>query len=73
MMATFLYWHVPCVGMDAIVALLEGGCSPAEALDYYATVEDEWTQIAWADVRGVTQGTVAGNVDQARTKLGEES
>ena len=54
---------------EAIALLLRQGCSPAEALDWFATKEQNWTQTEWSNWRGVSQQNVSGNVSGAREEL----
>lgn len=54
---------------EAIALLLRRGCSPAEAIDWFATEGGFWTQTEWANWRGVSQQNVSGNVSKAREKL----
>ena len=54
---------------DDLIALLRSGLSPAEALDYWATTEGEYSQSEWGDVRGVGRKAVNKNVQQAKRKL----
>lgn len=56
---------------EALALLLRQGCSPAEAVDWFATEEQFWSQSEWARWRGVTQQNVSGNVAKAREELGE--
>ena len=53
-----------------IRALVEGGCSPAEALDYYYVEIDGITQTEQAERRGVGQDTVSRNVAAAKGEIG---
>lgn len=54
---------------DTLVQLIRHGCTPPEAVDYLLVEERGWSQTAWADVRGVGQGSVSENVSKARDKL----
>lgn len=54
---------------EGLVALLRAGCSPAEAIDYYAVERRGISQSDWADERGVSQQAVSGNVSKARDIL----
>jgi len=54
-----------------VIELVENGLSPAEAVDYHAVVEKGMTQTAWAEKRGIGQGSVSENVSKARKKLNE--
>lgn len=54
---------------EAIALLLRRGCSPAEALDWFATEEQNWTQVGWSEWRSRSQQNVSGNVSGAREKL----
>lgn len=54
---------------ESIALLLRQGCSPASALDWFATNEQNWTQTEWAAWRGVSQQNVSENVSKARTEL----
>lgn len=62
-------------GVDAInevlVGLVERGCSPAEALDYYMAEVGPYNQTQWAEVRGVNQQAVSENISKAREKMAE--
>lgn len=51
--------------------LLRRGCSPPEAVDFYATEIRNWDQTKWAGWRRVNQQAVSKNVAQAREKLGD--
>lgn len=57
---------------EVLVGLVERGCSPAEALDYYLVDLGPYTQTEWAEVRGVAQGTVSENISKARKKMEDE-
>jgi hypothetical protein len=54
---------------EALALLLRRGCSPAAALDWFATEENHWSQTDWAAWRGVSQQNVSGNVSKARDIL----
>lgn len=54
---------------EAIALLLRRGCSPAEAIDWFATEANNWTQTEWSEWRGVSQQNVSGNVSGARKNL----
>lgn len=54
---------------EGLVALLRRGCSPAEALDYYAVEHRGISHSDWAAERDVTQQAVSKNVVAARNKL----
>ena len=54
---------------EAIALLLRRGCSPAEALDWFATKERHWTQTDWSTWRAVTQQNVSANVSRADEEL----
>lgn len=59
---------------ERLIELLRAGLSPAEALDYRATVDGDYSQAAWArEVRGVNRSVgrkaVNKNVMQAKRKL----
>lgn len=54
---------------EAIALLLRQGCTPAEALDWFATEQQNWTQVDWSDWRGRSQQNVSGNVSGAREEL----
>jgi hypothetical protein len=56
---------------EAIALLLRRGASPAEALDWFATEDQHWTQTEWGDWRGRSQQNISGNVSEARDALGE--
>lgn len=58
------------VGMEhATRALIEAGCSPAEALDYYMTEIRGLTHGGWADERGISQPSVSTRVSDAKTHI----
>ena len=50
-------------------ALIEAGCSPPEALDYYMVEIADMTQSEWADERGIAQPSVSGNIKDAKRLL----
>ena len=52
-----------------LTRLIRTGCSPSEAVDYLMVEERGWTQSAWADVRGIGQGSVSENVAKAKEEL----
>lgn len=52
-------------------ALVEAGCSAAEAMDYHAVEMVGRTQTEWADIRGVGQSTVSDNVNEAKREIGK--
>lgn len=54
---------------EVLVGLIERGCTPAEALDYYMAEVGPETQTSWAETRGVSQQAVSENVTKARDKL----
>lgn len=54
---------------EGLDGLLANGCSPAEAVDYWGVEIRGFTQEDWADRRGVTQGTVQGNLEGAKEQL----
>ena len=56
---------------EALALLIRRGCSPAEALDWFATEDQNWTQTDWSNWRGRSQQNVSGNVSGAREELGE--
>jgi hypothetical protein len=56
---------------EAIALLVRRGCSPAEALDWFATKDQNWTQTEWGDWRDRSQQNISGNVSQASEELGE--
>lgn len=56
-------------GFEALALLLRRGCSPAEAVDWYAAGEGNWSQSEWARWRGVSQQNVSGNISKAREGL----
>lgn len=60
-------------GFEAMALLVRRGCSPAEALDWFATTEQNWAQTEWSDWRGRSQQNVSKNVSGARDALGERS
>lgn len=49
--------------------LIREGCTPPEAADYLMVESRDWSQTAWANVRGVVQASVSENVSKAREKL----
>lgn len=54
---------------ELVALLLRQGCSPAAALDWFATEQNNWTQTDWAKWRGVSQQNVSGNVSKAKAEL----
>jgi len=57
-------------GMESHMrALIEAGCTPPEALDYYYVEIDGVSQNWWATQRGVDNSTVSRNVTKARRKI----
>lgn len=54
---------------EGLIELTRGGCTPAEAVDYYMVEHRGMTQSAWADVRGIGQGSVSENVSKAHERL----
>lgn len=52
-----------------ITALIEAGCSTAEAVDYYQTEIVGRGQTEWAKVRNKDQSTISGNVSSAKRNL----
>lgn len=54
---------------EVLIGLIERGCTPAEALDYYVTEVGPYNQSEWARVRGVNQQAVNENVQKARQKM----
>lgn len=58
------------VGADYhIQALVQAGCSPAEALDYYYVERVGMSQTAWAAERDCDQSTVSKNIRGAKREL----
>lgn len=58
------------VGADYhIQALVEAGCSPAEAIDWYYVKIKGLSQTEWAESRGCGQSTVSKNIRQAKHEL----
>lgn len=55
--------------LDNLAELMSLGLSPAEAIDFLATIEYGYSQGEWADVRGVGRQAVNKNVMQAKQKL----
>lgn len=55
---------------EAVALLLRQGCSPAAAIDWFATKSEHWSQTEWAAWRGVSQQNISGNVSNAREELG---
>ncbi len=53
---------------DHIRHLIDRGCSPSEAVDYWFVDVEGFTQVAWAEIRDVSQQTVSENVLSARKK-----
>lgn len=58
---------------EAIAMLIRRGCSPAEALDWYATEQEHWTQTEWGEWRDRSQQNISGNVSGGREALGQIS
>jgi len=56
-------------GFEAIAMLLHRGCSPAEAIDLFATEDQAWSQAEWAEWRGVSQQNVSSNVSGGNKEL----
>jgi len=56
---------------EGLVALLRRGCSPAEAVDYYAVEHRGISQSDWAVERDISQQAVSKNVAKAIGKLDE--
>lgn len=56
-------------GFEALALLLRRGCSPAEAVDWFATEESQWSQNKWADWRQRSQQNVSKNVSGAGDTL----
>ena len=52
-----------------IQALIQAGCSPAEAIDWFYVERVGMSQTEWAAQRDCDQSTVSGNVRQARWTL----
>ena len=52
-----------------LVGLVERGCSPAEAIDWYFVEVVGHSQTEWAAIRGVSQSAVSENVAKARRKV----
>lgn len=60
------------VDMDYYVrGLIEAGCSPTGALDYYMVEIEGLSQSEWADERGVDQSTISGTVSAAEDTIGK--
>lgn len=58
------------VGADyRIRALIQTGCSPTEAIDWYYVKVEGLSQTEWANERGCDQSTVSGNIRQAELEL----
>jgi hypothetical protein len=57
--------------LDTLAVLVGSGLSPAEAVDYLATVNGDYSQTAWGALRGRSQQAVSSNVSKARAKLAE--
>jgi len=53
-------------GRERIAALIDAGCSPAEAVDHFMTARTPVSQVEWADRRRVSQQAVSKNVAGAR-------
>jgi hypothetical protein len=56
---------------ETIALLLRQGCSPAQALDCFATSDHGWSQTEWAAWRNVSQQNVSSNVIAAREDIDE--
>jgi len=56
---------------EAMALLLRRGASPAEACDWFATQERDWTQTEWGDWRGRSQPNISGNVSGAKSELSD--
>lgn len=54
---------------EVLFRLVKRGCSPAEALDYYFVEIGPYNQTEWAEVRDITQSSVAENIAKARQKM----
>ena len=54
---------------EALALLVRQGCSPAEALDWVATQELNWTQTDWGRWRRRSQQNISENVSGAREEL----
>lgn len=54
---------------EAIALLLRRGASPAEALDWFATESEHWSQSEWGRWRRRSQQNISGNVSKARETL----
>lgn len=50
-------------------ALIEAGCSPPQALDYYMAEFEGLSQSAWADERGKAQPSISKNVSEGESHL----
>lgn len=53
-----------------IVHLIEAGLTRTEAIDYWMTVDRDWSQREWGEACGCSQQSVQRNVRNAREKLG---
>lgn len=72
--------HYPTVSIDVEAgagvpdgyetrALMEAGCTPAEAVDYQMVELYDHSQTAWAEISGRDQSTVSENVGKASRRL----
>ena len=65
-------WRRPNKSRDEIAALVDGGLSAAEAIDYWVVqMNDGYTVSSWSDTRGVSHQAVSENVRKAQKKLDE--
>ncbi len=57
---------------NPLLEYVEYGLTPAEAVDYYATEIEGFTQEEWAELRGLEgHQSVGRNVRVAREKIGD--
>lgn len=54
-----------------LITLLNEGLTAAEATDYLAVRDNDYTQSQWADERGTSQQAISKNVSEAEKKLGD--
>lgn len=54
---------------EGIIGLFAQGCSPAEAIDYFAVEKRGISQSEWADRRNCSQQSISKNVLKANEKI----
>lgn len=54
---------------DRVAALIDMGCSPAEAVDYVMVIKRGISQTEWAKRRNRSQQAVSQNIQRAKKKL----